>query len=546
MEQEIMQPKRESGQTVVLFALAVIGLIAFVGLAVDGGNVYNERRIVQNGADASALRAAHYIASSDAPDEAGLCTTVNGIVEGNGVPDSDGVAGNAVNDNIHIVYTNDEGDLASIDPSDGGPQVDCHNPRPSIPEPAQGVEITVDNRAETFFLGVIGLDTLPVGGDAVAVITGDDGPAADLEGNALLAFGDDCTWEDGPLDMSGHYVDVIGGVHSDSYYVNRGHENHYHGAVTYLNDAPAGEKIDPADDGVFDPPHDQTNSTMGDPFSGLFTVDQFACDGSIGSQYTCYDLESIVAADAIDKNRYKGRVSTKLLKDHGLLDETTGKLEDGIYYAGEYPFFFGFEVPPDEEEGLHGTVTLVSENYIKITEDNVQLTGYMPPEFDVPRLLMYSSLDPSTVPPRYLDRCTNFDDIMPDDEYLPINTTGNAATVPPKVEHAPGCYDSDPSTECNISDIKEGSLYYNGVLYAPYGRIATSGHGATYRGAIVAPTIRVNGYIEYCDWYSPYRCRPEANAPNYVEPHDGPFVGALFIYDYQAGNTDQAVINLNK
>lgn len=48
----------ERGQAIILIALAVLGLIALTALAVDGGNVYSERRRAQNAADSTVLDAA--------------------------------------------------------------------------------------------------------------------------------------------------------------------------------------------------------------------------------------------------------------------------------------------------------------------------------------------------------------------------------------------------------------------------------------------------------------------------------------------------------
>lgn len=48
----------ERGQAIILIALAIVGLIGLTALAVDGGNIYAERRRAQNAADASALDAA--------------------------------------------------------------------------------------------------------------------------------------------------------------------------------------------------------------------------------------------------------------------------------------------------------------------------------------------------------------------------------------------------------------------------------------------------------------------------------------------------------
>src|SRR5713226_3041120 len=45
----------ERGQSIVLIALMMAGLVAFVGLALDGGQVFEMRRQAQNAADAAAL-----------------------------------------------------------------------------------------------------------------------------------------------------------------------------------------------------------------------------------------------------------------------------------------------------------------------------------------------------------------------------------------------------------------------------------------------------------------------------------------------------------
>jgi Flp pilus assembly protein TadG len=48
----------ERGQSIILIALSIIGLLALTALAVDGGNAYSERRRAQNAADATVLDAA--------------------------------------------------------------------------------------------------------------------------------------------------------------------------------------------------------------------------------------------------------------------------------------------------------------------------------------------------------------------------------------------------------------------------------------------------------------------------------------------------------
>src|SRR5688572_171002 len=53
---------RHPAQVLVLFALASIPLMGFVGLSIDGGNIFVQRRLAQNAADAGALAAIRDIA----------------------------------------------------------------------------------------------------------------------------------------------------------------------------------------------------------------------------------------------------------------------------------------------------------------------------------------------------------------------------------------------------------------------------------------------------------------------------------------------------
>jgi Putative Flp pilus-assembly TadE/G-like len=47
--------KNEKGQALILMALAFVGMLGFVALAIDGGMIYSDRRFAQNGADAASL-----------------------------------------------------------------------------------------------------------------------------------------------------------------------------------------------------------------------------------------------------------------------------------------------------------------------------------------------------------------------------------------------------------------------------------------------------------------------------------------------------------
>jgi Flp pilus assembly protein TadG len=55
---KITHKPSESGQTIVLFALVLVAVVAMVGLVIDGGATYGQRRTQQNAADMAALAAA--------------------------------------------------------------------------------------------------------------------------------------------------------------------------------------------------------------------------------------------------------------------------------------------------------------------------------------------------------------------------------------------------------------------------------------------------------------------------------------------------------
>src|SRR5260221_10000586 len=53
----------QSGQAIVLIALAMIAILALAILAIDGGRFYSQRRINQNAADAGSLAGIYYFSS---------------------------------------------------------------------------------------------------------------------------------------------------------------------------------------------------------------------------------------------------------------------------------------------------------------------------------------------------------------------------------------------------------------------------------------------------------------------------------------------------
>src|SRR3954451_7489551 len=67
---------RQQGQVLILFAFGFVAMMAFLGLAVDAGNIYVNRRVAQNAADAAALAGVRELGSGDQGDSSGTAKNV--------------------------------------------------------------------------------------------------------------------------------------------------------------------------------------------------------------------------------------------------------------------------------------------------------------------------------------------------------------------------------------------------------------------------------------------------------------------------------------
>ena len=77
------EPTRERGQLLVVFALALVGIIGTVGLVIDGGSTFVQRRDEQNVADAAAMAAGYaYLEGTDFTVAAHNVAAANGYTDG--------------------------------------------------------------------------------------------------------------------------------------------------------------------------------------------------------------------------------------------------------------------------------------------------------------------------------------------------------------------------------------------------------------------------------------------------------------------------------
>lgn len=154
MQQKRVFLKSEKGQSIVIIAAALIAMLALAGLAIDGGNLFLQRRNTQNAADASALAGTRQLARAicgDGATDAEVAHAVAYFAELNGVQDLGRVGA------AYVDY--DENILGQVGAG-------------SIPDGATGVAVEIEHSMPTYFIRVIGIDTVDVSGSA----TGMTGP----------------------------------------------------------------------------------------------------------------------------------------------------------------------------------------------------------------------------------------------------------------------------------------------------------------------------------------------------------------------------------
>jgi len=142
-----------SGQTLVLFALALVAMLSMVALVIDAGNAYAQQRRTQNGIDATAEAGAVELArrliglpGNDAQWDQRVLDAVNNTA-----------AANAITAVTPAQYTDVDG--LTLGPVGTG----------TIPPGTQGVLAGGSRVFSTFVAGLIGFGTFTASADAIAV-----------------------------------------------------------------------------------------------------------------------------------------------------------------------------------------------------------------------------------------------------------------------------------------------------------------------------------------------------------------------------------------
>src|SRR5436190_12453493 len=133
-----LSSRRSDGQILMIYAVAAAAIVGFAGLAVDGGCMFTQRRLTQNGADAAALVAARDIVK--------------------------GTYG-SIDSHVTTYARNNAGSTATVSwnyVDNAGATVSQSN--------ATGVNVVVNSTFNTWFVRAVGVSNFTVSGRAKAMV----------------------------------------------------------------------------------------------------------------------------------------------------------------------------------------------------------------------------------------------------------------------------------------------------------------------------------------------------------------------------------------
>ena len=215
--------KIEKGQILYIVAIAMVALMAFTALAIDGGNVFRERRKDQSTADSAALAAAgaaaQYLKTQSTSNF--VCSTDPSTISGKAIVKGLAAAqASATSDNVTL-DTNlsaNNGIVATCDNENGVDYLDFH--------------AVVSSSVDTYFLKVI---TNKPNTSVVDAMTRVYVNTMYADGNALVSMGTDCSTGGIHALGNGQVRVSNGGIYSTSCYETTGSSKiiNYKGIAQY-------------------------------------------------------------------------------------------------------------------------------------------------------------------------------------------------------------------------------------------------------------------------------------------------------------------------
>src|SRR5437588_843868 len=153
---------RQPAQVIVLFAIALIAMLAMVGVAVDGGTLYVQRRTAQNAADAAALAGARALQQAAVSPNSTIPVEICKYILANnfGVPPT-----------VSAYYVDVNG--AKVAGGDIGLPPNCSGTASSVSlwNGVAGIHVDVTmGPYNTALVGIVGIRTLAAAGSATAQV----------------------------------------------------------------------------------------------------------------------------------------------------------------------------------------------------------------------------------------------------------------------------------------------------------------------------------------------------------------------------------------
>ena len=164
------RPDQAKGQIIVVFALSLVALMLAVGLVIDGGNAWSQRRITQNAADFAAVAGTKIVAANagTAQTNAAVQTAVETALASNGMPAT------TLGTNYTASYVNSAGNLVAGYGSGG-----------NVPAGVIGVQVSPSKQFSTYFLGVAGMTSFSASATATAKYGFYEGTFGSSSGNLV-------------------------------------------------------------------------------------------------------------------------------------------------------------------------------------------------------------------------------------------------------------------------------------------------------------------------------------------------------------------------
>lgn len=345
--------QRDEGATLVLVAVFLIGLLAFISLAVDGGRALAERRDVRNVADHAAMNAAWASCNGNSPQAA-----ADTSVERNGFPSS------------QLLLTHLGG----------------HTYR-----------ARVESALSTGFAGIVGIDQLDVAG----VATADCELGAGVPGYAIFAGGDTC-FDDGKaqVDIPGSDQNILGNVHSNNNVKMGGANNDFRGMdnlsevppYPFTNPPVENEVYEftfvvsppPNDIDDFDPPSPDYGTSNGNVFDTGYPTPASVIDPwPISAPFTIDDVSGGLGGTASfwEDMAYKSEAANPGHQFYFNGDIKADDMKSGSTYVDGVYFSKNGNIELDHSDmGTAGDpfeVTVVSQNgFVKISGSNQHLEPF--------------------------------------------------------------------------------------------------------------------------------------------------------------------------